>query len=430
VPAAARLHYGLGLALSWWGWPRGAAQAFNDALRIAPDLPEAQFHLGECLARQERWKEAAHAFAAAVRLQPTSTEAQANLVIALCKQEAWLRAAAALERLAVLRPRQAELHLLRGALLQRAGQQVQAIKAFRWAVRLERLPRGTRSFLGEAVLGAAEWTALVERCAGARGVPFDPEPNSQPRALQRTPLHKAPEPLREPGPRNPRKEGPLHRLRSRLRGTSVLLLALGSSAAAAESPAARSDDALRCISTRGPAAVDVCRRALLQSLAPIRSAQVEASLSARLITAGDLAGAVAVHRAAVLRRPEDAVAWTRLGETLFMSAEVPPEAEAALLEAARLAPTDSRPLVALGLVRNALGRHAEALEAFASAEKIDPEALTRRPAARLAQQASGEGRRWPPPSTSISPSSALPSFPLTGESRRDTFRASRVPIGS
>ena len=325
-----------------------------------------------------------------MRLQPTSVEAQANLVIALCRQEAWLDAAAALERLAVRRPRQAELHLLRGALLQRAGQQVQAIKAFRWAVRLERLPRGTRSFLGEAVLGAAEWAALVERCAGARGVPFDPEPNSPPWALQRTPLHKDPEPLREPGPRSPRKEGPLHRLRSRLRGTSVLLLALGSSAAAAES------DATLCVSARGPAAVDACRRALVQSLAPIRSAQVEASLSTRLIAAGDLAGAVAVHRAAVLRRPGDALAWTRLGETLFMSAHVAPEAEAALLEAARLAPTDSRSLIALGLVRNALGRHAEALEAFASAENLDQEAFARRPAARLAQAASREGRRWPP----------------------------------
>lgn len=402
MPAAARLHYGLGLALSWWGFSQGAAQAFNDALRIAPDLPEAQFHLGECLARQERWKEAAHAFAAAVRLQPTNAEAQANLVIALCRQEAWLEAAAALERLAVLRPRQAELHLLRGALLQRAGQQVQAIKAFRWAVRLERLPLGTRSFLGEAVLGAAEWAALVERCTGARGVPSDPEPSGQPWALQRTPLHKAPEPLRELVPRKPRKDGPLHRLRARLRGTSVLLLALGSPAMAAESPR---NDATTCVSARGPASLDACRRALVQNLAPIRTAQVEAALSTRLIAAGDLSGAVAVHRAAVSRRPGDALAWTRLGETLFMTADVlvPDEAEAALLEAARLAPSDSRPLVALGLVRNALGRHAEALEAFTSAENIDKDALARRPAARLAQAASREGRRWPPPAPTPPP---------------------------
>jgi predicted Zn-dependent protease len=150
-----------------------------------------------------------------------------------------------------------------------------------------------------------------------------------------------------------------------------------------------------CVSGRGPAAAEACRSALRQALTPVRTRQIESALAARLIESGDAAGAVAVHRAAVLARPQDPAAWVRLGEALLHAAGQPAESEQALLEATRLAPAQTRAWVALGLSRNALGRHADALQAFSAAEALDAEALTHRPASRLAQAASREGRVWP-----------------------------------
>jgi tetratricopeptide (TPR) repeat protein len=167
--------------------------------------------------------------------------------------------------------------------------------------------------------------------------------------------------------------------------------------------AGQPETATTCVAGRGPAAAEACRSALRQALTPVRTRRLESALAAHLLESGDTAGAVSIHRMAVQARPQDASAWVRLGETLFHAAGQPAESEQALLEATRLAPAQTRAWVTLGLVRNALGRHGDALQAFSAAEALDPTALTHRPAARLAQASSRAGRVWP---------EAMPSPPL------------------
>lgn len=157
----ARLHLGLGRLLSLGGWDAGVLRACADALRVDPELGEAHFRMGEAFARRRLWLEASRAFGEAARLAPASVEVQGNLLLALWRAGRREPALRSLRRLIHLRPNQAELHLLRGALLMRLRHPEEAIRAFRWAAGLELSPHWQRFFLGEALLGAREWDAVV-----------------------------------------------------------------------------------------------------------------------------------------------------------------------------------------------------------------------------------------------------------------------------
>jgi tetratricopeptide (TPR) repeat protein len=196
LPAVARLHHLLGLAMEWCGWPQGAEQAFRDALRLCPGLRNAHYRLGEALARQGRWLEASRAFAEAVRLQPGSAELQGNLVLALGRAGRWDRVAVELERLTVLRPREGELFVLLGAVLKRLRRHDQAIRAFRWAVRLVPARSSKRCFLGEELLGARGWQQVLASWGQALGLPNGPKP--QVPWEEASPLHRHPGPPLEP----------------------------------------------------------------------------------------------------------------------------------------------------------------------------------------------------------------------------------------
>ena len=203
----------LGLAMEWCGWPQGAEQAFRDALRLSPGFPSAHYRLGEALARQGRWLEASHAFAEAARLQPTSVELQGNLVLALGRAGRWAAVAVALERLTTLRPREGELFVLLGAVLKRLRRHDEAIRAFRWAVRLQPALSTKRSFLGEELLGSRGWQQVLASWGQALHLSALPQP-SQPWELG-SPLHRHPGPPLE-GAGTPRPSGALARLATRL----------------------------------------------------------------------------------------------------------------------------------------------------------------------------------------------------------------------
>ena len=54
LPRRARLHVAVARGLDWM-WPYGAAWAYRDALRWAPDEPELHFRRGAALGRSGRW---------------------------------------------------------------------------------------------------------------------------------------------------------------------------------------------------------------------------------------------------------------------------------------------------------------------------------------------------------------------------------------
>lgn len=166
---AAAAHYRLGRALAFWGWHGGAAHAFRDALGVDPDFAPAHVGLGEALVRRRSWWEASRSFREAARLQPSNSEIQGNLVLTLGKAGLWDAAVLALERLSRLRPNEGQLHVLRGALLlARLRRPADAIRAFRFAARLETSPSWSRFFLGEALLGARRWSDTVQAFTSAR----------------------------------------------------------------------------------------------------------------------------------------------------------------------------------------------------------------------------------------------------------------------
>lgn len=166
---AAAVHYRLGRTLAFWGWHGGAAHAFRDALGVDPDFAPAHVGLGEALVRGRAWWEASRSFREAARLQPSNSEIQGNLVLTLGKAGLWDAAVLALERLSRLRPNEGQLHVLRGALLlARLRRPADAIRAFRFAARLETTPSWSRFFLGEALLGARMWSDTVQAFTSAR----------------------------------------------------------------------------------------------------------------------------------------------------------------------------------------------------------------------------------------------------------------------
>jgi tetratricopeptide (TPR) repeat protein len=196
-PVFARFHHLLGLAMEWCGWPGGAEQAFRDALRANPGFSSAYYRLGEALARQGRWLEASGAFADAARLKPASAELQGNLVLALARAGRWDKVAEALERFTVLRPREGELFVLLGAVYKRLRRHEEAIRAFRWAVRLHPAPSGKRFFLGEELLGHRGWQAVLT--SWRQALTLGPPSESAPAREGRSPLHRHPGPPLDEG---------------------------------------------------------------------------------------------------------------------------------------------------------------------------------------------------------------------------------------
>ena len=78
-PKDEAVHLNLGTALYLSGDRAGARAAFEEAIRVAPDLPKPHFTLGLLAESERRDREAIEHFTAAVRLDPNYVEAQASL---------------------------------------------------------------------------------------------------------------------------------------------------------------------------------------------------------------------------------------------------------------------------------------------------------------------------------------------------------------
>jgi tetratricopeptide (TPR) repeat protein len=190
-PGTARLHSLLGAALEWCGLRDGAAQAFRDAIKDAPDHAHTWFRLGDALARGGRWVEAREAFTEAARRSPESPEYHGNLALACARASDGDGAVRALRRLAELRPHDAEAYVLLGGMLKKLRRHDEAIRAFRWAVRLRPSPSTQRFVLGEALLGERGWREAMTAWDDARRLPPEAEALREP-DLGRSALHRHP----------------------------------------------------------------------------------------------------------------------------------------------------------------------------------------------------------------------------------------------
>jgi tetratricopeptide (TPR) repeat protein len=75
-----------------------AVAAFEEAIRLKPNFPEAHYNLGVALMNQRKWPEAEVACKEAIRLQPTHAEAHCNLGHALRDQGRFSEALQSLRR--------------------------------------------------------------------------------------------------------------------------------------------------------------------------------------------------------------------------------------------------------------------------------------------------------------------------------------------
>lgn len=166
LPRLARIDVALARSLQWV-WPSGAAWAYGDAIRWAPEEPELHARQGEALSRARRWPAAASSFSSAARLRPRHLGYQASLVVALHHAARRDELVAALRRLIELRPDEGELSVLLGAVLLRHGCRVEALRAFRWAARLSPGHHRRRFVLGETLLGVCGWEQALASWQGA-----------------------------------------------------------------------------------------------------------------------------------------------------------------------------------------------------------------------------------------------------------------------
>ena len=173
-----------------------------------------------------------------------------------------------------------------------------------------------------------------------------------------------------------------------------------SAAAAARAASTRDSGAAalparQCAFLPREAGIAACRAALALGLSPRRAGVVRDVLAAKLAALERWEEVVAVYREAAAEPDAAAEAYVRLGSALLHGVGRPEEALPWLREAARLAPADPEPWGVLGAALAALGRGAEAVDAFDQAVSRDPSWLDRHPASQAIAEAARKGKAWP-----------------------------------
>ncbi len=148
--AAWMAHINLGYVYLGQQRPELAISETREALRIKPDLPQAQNNLGTALLDLGRVDEATTAFSEAHRLKPSDAEVTRNLAVALQRGGDALQdrgdVAGAIQRYTesiALNPNNPEAHHNLGSALARAGQWTEAITEYVETLRLN--PRSVRA---------------------------------------------------------------------------------------------------------------------------------------------------------------------------------------------------------------------------------------------------------------------------------------------
>lgn len=182
---------------------------------------------------------------------------------------------------------------------------------------------------------------------------------------------------------------------------AALALVVSVAPRASSSPASTPDSAAalpparQCVDLPKDAGVAACRAALSLGLSPRRAAVLREVLASKLAALGRWEEVVTVYREAAAEPAAGAATSLRLGSALVHGVGRPEEALPWLRDAARLDPADPEAWGALGAALSALGRSAEAADAFDEAVRRDPSWLDSHPASRAIAEAARKGEAWP-----------------------------------
>jgi len=170
-PAAAQLEAGRGLIAR--GDAGAAVVPLREALRLEPDLVDAQASLGQALLGIGDVEGAIDELRAALRRRPDDTRARLHLATALMARQDWPRARAELEEVARRRPDALQAHYGLGAVRYTQGDLPGAITAYRRVLEIDPAHGDARYHLALALkLARRELEATREmRAAAEAGVP-------------------------------------------------------------------------------------------------------------------------------------------------------------------------------------------------------------------------------------------------------------------
>jgi tetratricopeptide (TPR) repeat protein len=183
---------------------------------------------------------------------------------------------------------------------------------------------------------------------------------------------------------------------SALVGRALLLILLTPAGATRPAPVDSLDArrlAHQCAALTKEPAIAACQSALALGLSPERAANAQQLLALNLSALDRWEEVVAAYRELARLRPKDATAHWRLGDAFLYGLGRPLDALPHLREAVRLAPALTGAQISLGVALNESGAHAEAVQAFEEAQRLDPRCFDVHPSARNVFDAARRGER-------------------------------------
>ena len=137
----------LGRALAATGRRAEARRELDEALRLAPDLEQAWYHLGVAQAQDERLEEALGSFARSLELVPSAWPSLLARAWVLLRLERAAAAADDLARVVALRPKDRGVRLEQARLLRSMGRSQEALRAIEAAIALDESEPGAKAWL-------------------------------------------------------------------------------------------------------------------------------------------------------------------------------------------------------------------------------------------------------------------------------------------
>jgi tetratricopeptide (TPR) repeat protein len=135
--ADAREPYNHGVQLLEQERPREAAEAFEEALRRAPDFVDARYNLGLALLRMDRSRDAVAPLRSVVAARPADQDAHYALASAYFHQQQYPQALTALDAALALDPRFLRARFTRAMTLERLGDAPRARAAWQEYLELD-----------------------------------------------------------------------------------------------------------------------------------------------------------------------------------------------------------------------------------------------------------------------------------------------------
>ena len=137
----------LGRALAATGRRAEAERELEEALRLAPDLEQAWYHLGMLQAQDERYDDALGSYGRSLELVPSAWPSRLGRAWVLVRTGRPAEAVDDLSRVVELRPRERGVRLEQARLLRSLGRSREAIRAIEAAIALDESESGAKAWL-------------------------------------------------------------------------------------------------------------------------------------------------------------------------------------------------------------------------------------------------------------------------------------------